>query len=381
MNSAYELVVDQIYKGTRSGNSSDDPLPGLLGVSNQGGFRILGTKGNPRLIVLVTSLTDLNWPDSLDQETGVLCYYGDNKKPGRELHSTPRFGNSLLRDIFEWAHGSEFERGRVPPILVFKKTGEFRDLQFLGLAVPGGEAFSQSEDLVAIWKSTGGRRFQNYRAFLTILDAATIDMKWLHGLAGGRDDDQFAPGAWRDWIFQGKLRPLRAKRTIATRSKEEQLPQTTLHKEILKKIYNRFQENPTAFELCAAAIARSELGNVLDIDVTQPSRDGGRDAIGQYLIGHQGSGIQVEFALEAKCYALTNGVGVKMVSRLISRLRHRQFGVLVTTSYLADQAYKEIKEDAHPIIVISGADIARIVETSGRGDTLTFQRWLQQFPN
>jgi hypothetical protein len=52
--------------------------------------------------------------------------------------------------------------------------------------------------------------------------------------------------------------------------------------------------------------------------------------------------IAVEFALEAKCYAPTHGVGVRETSRLISRLRHRQFGVPVTTSYLDDQAYREI---------------------------------------
>ncbi|MCP1762460.1 O-acetyl-ADP-ribose deacetylase (regulator of RNase III) [Bradyrhizobium japonicum] len=36
--------------------------------------------------------------------------------------------------------------------------------------------------------------------------------------------------------------------------------------------------------------------------------------------------------LEAKCYGSGNSVGVREMSRLISRLRHRQFGVLVTTS-------------------------------------------------
>jgi hypothetical protein len=33
--------------------------------------------------------------------------------------------------------------------------------------------------------------------------------------------------------------------------------------------------------------------------------------------------------------------GVREMSRLISRLRHRQFGVLVTTSYVDNQAYRE----------------------------------------
>ncbi len=36
-------------------------------------------------------------------------------------------------------------------------------------------------------------------------------------------------------------------------------------------------------------------------------------------------------------------VGVADVARLISRLRQRQFGVFVTTSVVARQAYKEVR--------------------------------------
>jgi hypothetical protein len=56
--------------------------------------------------------------------------------------------------------------------------------------------------------------------------------------------------------------------------------------------------------------------------VTRPSVDGGRDAIGTYRVGPLADRIALDFALEAKCYAPENGVGVKELSRLISRLRH-----------------------------------------------------------
>ena len=36
-----DLVVDATYEGGRSGNAGDDPLPQLLRLSNQGGFRYL----------------------------------------------------------------------------------------------------------------------------------------------------------------------------------------------------------------------------------------------------------------------------------------------------------------------------------------------------
>jgi hypothetical protein len=49
------------------------------------------------------------------------------------------------------------------------------------------------------------------------------------------------------------------------------------------------------------------------------------------------------------------------LSRLISRLRHREFGILVTASFLGHPAYQELRSDRHPVIVIAGADIAAIL--------------------
>jgi hypothetical protein len=105
--------------------------------------------------------------------------------------------------------------------------------------------------------------------------------------------------------------------------------------------------------------------------ITRASVDGGRDAIGRYLLGLPGDPVYAEFSLEAKCFhpgideTSPNTVGVREVSRLISRIRHRQFGVLVTTSAIARQAYEEVREDRHPIIFFSGRDIADILTNNG----------------
>lgn len=77
----------------------------------------------------------------------------------------------------------------------------------------------------------------------------------------------------------------------------------------------------------------------------------GRDAIGKYRIRPSSDPVTVTFALGAKLYdPAGSGVGVTDLSRLISRLRHRQFGVLVTTSYVARQAYQEIRADQHAVV-------------------------------
>ena len=121
--------------------------------------------------------------------------------------------------------------------------------------------------------------------------------------------------------------------------------------------------------------------DVVTLDVTRPSRDGGRDGVGQLRVGAGPSGILVDFALEAKCYSATNSVGVREMSRLISRLRHRQFGVLVTTSWVDLQAYKEIKEDEHPIVVVSAADIVDLLRRNGKGSAAIVAAWLaEEFP-
>ena len=120
-----DLIVDACYEGTRNGNAGDDPLSALLGVSNQGGFRYLGMKENPTMLVLTSSLADPDWPDSLDITIGRFTYFGDNKRSGSDLHDTRRFGNQLLRDLFDTLHAGQ--RERIPPILVFTSAGAWRD--------------------------------------------------------------------------------------------------------------------------------------------------------------------------------------------------------------------------------------------------------------
>ena len=66
--------------------------------------------------------------------------------------------------------------------------------------------------------------------------------------------------------------------------------------------------------------------------------------------------------MQAKCYnPETTPVAVKDTARLISRIKDRQFGVMFTTSYVATQAYQEIIEDGHPIVIINGRNIIEYI--------------------
>lgn len=377
-----DLFVDACYEGGRSGNSGDTPLPRLLKVDNQGGIRKRG-KVNSKLhmLVLVSSMSDPDWPDALDRETGVFTYYGDNKKPGREIHDTGRHGNFILQRIFADGQSGADGRARVPPIFLFANTGSWRDVIFLGLAVPGASDLNASEELVAIWRTARGHRFQNYRARFTVLDAGVISRAWIDSIIAGRRDDTIAPDAWLTWIRTGLRRPLLATRSLEYRKRAEQLPQDRKSEAMIQAIRDHFAGRSTAFERCAAAIARLMIPDIATLDMTRPSRDGGRDGVGQIRIGHGPSGILVDFALEAKCYSPPSAVGVKDMSRLISRLRHRQFGVLVTTTCVDIQAYREIKEDQHPIVVLSAVDIVELLRRNGKGSVSAVLEWLQEeFP-
>jgi hypothetical protein len=266
----------------------------------------------------------------------------------------------------------------MPPILVFSNIGVWRDAMFLGLAVPGTFEQQASEDLVAIWRTANGMRFQNYRAHFTILDAPVVSRAWITDIIAGRPHSSNTPKPWRDWVETRRYRPLKSTRSVEHRTKLEQLPRDPADVAVIRAMHLFFANRPHDFEKCAAVLARLMLPDIAELDLTRPSRDGGRDAVGQLRLGHGAGSILVDFALEAKCYGLENPVGVREMSRLISRLRHRQFGMLVTTSYVDLQAYREIKEDGHPIIVIAARDIVDLLRTNGHGDVHAITRWLDR---
>jgi hypothetical protein len=375
------LIVDAIYQGGRKGNAGDDPLSSLLNVSVSGGFRYRGSIASLEMVVLTSSMNDPNWPDNLDKETGVYTYFGDNKKPGIALHDTPRKGNELLSKIFNDAQSGKQGRMAVPPIFIFENVGEWRDVIFRGLAVPGTQGLAPAEDLVATWKIVSGRRFQNYRGRFTILDLPIIPREWIVDITFGNIHTLNTPLQWKKWAETGKSTPLVASRSIEHRTRLEQIPSAKRDLENIGIIHDYFSKTPHHFEACAASLVKMLLPNVTEMDLTRPSMDGGRDAIGFLRIGSGPSSILIDFAMEAKCYGLRNSSRVKDVSRLISRIRHRQFGIFITTSHLAAQAYKEIKEDAHPIIIIAAIDIIDLLRQHGYSDPKSIRGWLStHFP-
>lgn len=382
-----DLIVDAVYEGGDTKNVSDDPLSKLLpGVGNQGGFR----GSLQRYLVLYTSGEDRDWPDYLDLSTGRFVYYGDNKRPGCELHDTRKGGNLVLKQAFENLHKDPAERDKIPPFFIFTKHETIRSprsVQFRGLAVPGHPGTPSTEDLVAIWKTSKGKRFQNYRSTFTILDVPKISREWINSIYAGNGAMTGAPDAWLHWVDTGEYLALTSESTTTIRSVDEQGAFSNTEEKILKVVFEHFQKSPRTFEFFAAHIFQMWNNRAVIDEVTRGAVDGGRDAIGRYNLGLDQDPVYVEFALEAKCYQppfdgkKSNNIGVSEVSRLISRIRHRQFGVLVTTSVISKQAYKEVREDQHPIIFICGMDIAEILIRHGfNTPKLVTSMLIKQYP-
>ncbi len=381
------LVVDAVYEGGNIGNLKSEVISKVLSVENDkgeslkvhttGGFRYRGKLPNPLVVVLTSNSSEPAWPDSINPFTGQLTYFGDNRSPG-ELHETHLGGNQILADSFARFGDGKKARESLPVFFYFTKWSGFSQ-QFRGLVVPSGIGVTADDQLSAIWRTKNGARFQNYRAIFTVLNIPEISRQWISDLMLGKDKLINSPESYRQWVATGKYEPLVSENVIQIRTKQEQLPQDAAGLKLVEHIHQRFENKPHDFEPVALALWGLLSKLPMDAEVTRKAVDGGRDAFGVVRVGPTSDPLKLDFALEAKCYGINNSVGVKETSRLISRLRRHHFGVLVTTSFIGKQAYEEIREDRHPVVLMTGADISRVLQANGYDNVNKLDAWLDTF--
>lgn len=201
---------------------------------------------------------------------------------------------------------------------------------------PSAADLTADEELVAVWRSRHGMRFHNYRAKFTVLDIGTIPRAWIKDILAGDLLSANCPEPWRRWVTGRHYQALISTK-IEYRSPDEQQPTDQAGRRILELVHAHFAGRPTDFERFAAHLWQMADGRIGSYEVTRATPDGGRDAVGEFLIGPRTDPVRVTSALEAKLFAPAGGgVGVKEASRVISRLRHRQFGVLVTTAHVPE---------------------------------------------
>ena len=379
------LTADTVYEGGDTGNLSDDPLARLLKGGNSGGFRYCGPVDNLNYLIITITTDSRQWTDTIVPETGTVVCYGDNRTPDHGIHDTPKHGNLLLRNIFKSLHSSIEPRSHVPPIFFFSKhpnKASPRSMRFLGLGAPGSPGLKPPNDLTRKQKRFESRPFWNYRATFTLLDVPVIKRAWIDDLETGEKDSLHRPIVWKMWLKSGLYRPLQQGHRYRVRSSDMQLPVDDLRKAMLFKLYRYFSSEPYKFLHFAADIYALTDSKIVIGRVRRHSSDGSYNIIGKFRLGIDADPIHLGFLVESKCYNPGIGtrkrksIGVKEILKLLSRLEEQQFGVLVTTSVVTQQAYEAIREQNHPVVCIAGTDIIDILISNNITGVSQLTDWL-----
>lgn len=205
--------MDEVYLSNGSTHLDGDVLSKLMLVGNSGGFRKRTIKKHSKTkygeselayVVLVSTGKETEWTDSVDRKNRLVTYYGDNREPGNDIHNTKGKGNVTLNDVFtKLANG---DRTHIPPFFYFEGAGG-RNIKFIGLLVPGDGSSANLENQLEVFTGfKDGKKYQNYRAKFSILDANNIDRRWLTDLIRGDGySSMYAPEAWKKWVENGDL--------------------------------------------------------------------------------------------------------------------------------------------------------------------------------
>lgn len=382
-----DLIINCIYKGGKVPNMSSEPFHKLIpGCENSGGFRKKlreDGSGKYAYLILYTSMEEIEWPDYLEERTGVFRYYGDNRTPGKYITDTKKKGNLILENLFSILNENTNLKD-MPPIFVFKKTGNGRDVKFLGMAAPGNPHIMPGKDLVPFWREVNGKKFQNYEAYFTLLDTGKtpISRDWIKSLINDFDNSlKNAPAAWKKFIKEGRngILPLKKSSDFKIPNKYEQLSGSDEEgRRCVDYIRFHYDSYPQGFEECATSIIQLMDSNFKEFSFERTWRDGGRDIIGRYTLNTGGkinNSLSADCALEAICYGIHRGVGAKEMSRLIDRVQYHKFGIMITTGYVDKETYSEVVDKEYPIIIVTGSDIASILGKNSI-NSLNMEKWL-----
>jgi Restriction endonuclease AspBHI N-terminal/Restriction endonuclease len=347
-------------------------IPGS-GIRNMGGVRPLkfAHLNLPvhAYIILVTvdrsqGSSSNPWEDLVELRTGRIVYWGDAKFGTKTVDDF--IGNRALRSA--WDQVLDNRRELVPPILHFTKP-EIGVMRFNGLCVLDHLELTWFED-------QNSRPVRNYRAHMSILDEEFIDVDWLHKRATAPSADELrigGPPAWQRYQA-GKVDRLQIW-APSIRGTSTQLPPAGSNDALV--LDQLVAMSPTEFEGAVVSLFR-ELEDVRHtISRTQPSKDGGFDFFGKFVLPSP-VGYEIDFLGEAKKFQATTAVQPKHVSRLVARLGRGQYGLFVTTSYFTKQTQEEVLADGYPTRLIAGADVVNMMRELriARGSAIS-PAWLE----
>ena len=186
-----DLIPGSFYPWVPAGYAGE-PITRLLPVSNTRGIRI-ATRSDKSiaLIVLYDTNEQSQWPNSFDEKTHILTYFGDNRDPDKPFDSKP--GNIRLQEAFGILHDQLLDRTHIPLFLYFKKSKVQSGVIFVGQFVPGSSGLPPGADLFVVQNPS------NISAKFTKLDADIVPRNFLNAFIASPTTN-FAPKAYVDWV-------------------------------------------------------------------------------------------------------------------------------------------------------------------------------------
>lgn len=354
----YKVGHEYIDKGGSS-NEKDQFLRWInldkSGMRNADGIRALNyvSKNSdylPAYIILVSheiKRVGNPWEDIVDFNSATIYYWGDAKLDERRRYNEFR-GNKRMLQV--WERILEGDLQEVPPILHFSKPKR-GVVKFNGLCI--------LHDLQLTWYEQKGIPVKNYRFELKILDQDVVKINWLHNRATNSDLSLLntkAPRIWTEYL-NGNTRKMDVwAKNI--QSKEEQMPESgSKDSEVLQELHDL---SPTEFEAIVVELFKNLPHVSHKITRTRPTKDGGFDFYGQFVIPYP-INYEIDFLGEAKKFSRESPVRPKDVSRLVARLGRGQFGIFVSTSYYTKQTQEEVLQDNYPVRLFSGKDLVSML--------------------
>jgi restriction endonuclease Mrr len=354
----YKIGHEYIDKGGSS-NEKDQFLRWInldnSGMRNADGIRALNYVSRnsdylPAYIILVShevKRVGNPWEDIVDFNSATIYYWGDAKLDERRRYNEFR-GNKRMLQV--WEKILEGNLQEVPPILHFSKPKR-GVVKFNGLCI--------LHDLQLTWYEQEGVPVKNYRFELKILDQDVVKINWLHNRATNSDLNLLntnAPQVWKEYLKSNTRKMDIWSKNI--QSKEEQLPESgSKDSEVLKELHDL---NPIEFEAVVVELFKNLPHVSHKITRTRPTKDGGFDFYGQFVIPYP-INYEIDFLGEAKKFSPESPVRPKDVSRLVARLGRGQFGIFVSTSYYTKQTQEEVLHDNYPVRLFSGKDLVRML--------------------
>jgi hypothetical protein len=399
---ANHLKVREVYrypKGQRVAEPTIDSLRNFYAVTDSSGLKPArmerGITGLPvvrradslvRPAILIRSSphkagsAGTPWDDYFDIDRGHVRYFGDNRPSLAGLAHTP-VGNASLLEQFELHNsGAHDSRAVAAPILLFR--GVSADGRLKGQVEFAGVALVERAELITQVDPVSGATFPNYRFDLLVLDLSaegdTLDWAWIDARRrpGGdiKETLMLAPASWRRWVADGPAALDKVRRRVIGMRivpKADQLPVPgTPDADALDRIYRHYKKasgglGEHGFEAVAERVAQAVLersGRYRLGWITRKSGDFGIDFVGRLDVGEGFATAKLVVLGQAKCEQPNEPTSAQDVARTVARLRRGWLGVYVTTSHFSTRAQREFAEDAYPLVLVNGRQVAEVAQ-------------------